>query len=156
MRPPSVRALRPQDAAACIEAMRSNTPEFFADSEVADFERLLPARRSPYLVIDDEVLGVAACGGYHVDLQAGTAGLSWGMVHRVRHRRGLGSVLLEHRLAAIAAQPRIREVRLDTSQHSRPFYERFGFETVAALEDGYAPGLHRYDMRLLLPGRSPP
>lgn len=47
------------------------------------------------------------------------------------------------------------EVALDTSQHTRPFYERLGFRTVRVTPDAYAPGLHRYDMRLRKPAPEP-
>ncbi len=42
------------------------------------------------------------------------------------------------------------EVVLDTSQHSRGFFERFGFQQVARHRDGYGPGLDRCEMRLEL------
>ena len=37
--------------------------------------------------------------------------------------------------------------------HTEGFYLRFGFRTVDIVPDGYAEGLHRYEMRLRLPDR---
>jgi hypothetical protein len=39
-------------------------------------------------------------------------------------------------------------VQLGTSQHSKEFFARFGFQTTRVTPDGYAPGLDRYDMTL--------
>jgi predicted N-acetyltransferase YhbS len=129
--------------------MASNTPDFFADEELADFEGFLADIPGTYLAVLDEAGEVVACGGFDVDGE-GVAVLTWGMVRRDLHRAGIGSRLLGERLDRIAADPRARRVRLDTSQHSRPFFERFGFEVTGHTPDGYAPGLDRYDMALEL------
>jgi ribosomal protein S18 acetylase RimI-like enzyme len=128
--------------------MAGNTPEFFAEEEIAEFERFLADPPGCYLVVLDERDGVVACGGYDVDADTGVAVLTWGMVRRELHRTGIGSLLLRERLDRIAASPRARRVRLDTSQHSRPFFERFGFVVTSHTRDGYARGLDRYDMVL--------
>lgn len=73
----------------------------------------------------------------------------WGMVDRTRHRQGIGTTLVRVRLHR-AAQAGVREVRLDTSQHSRAFYERLGFQAGSVMADGYGPGLDRCDMVLTL------
>ncbi|HEX5224324.1 MAG TPA: GNAT family N-acetyltransferase [Solirubrobacteraceae bacterium] len=141
-------AFEPAHTAACVAVMASNAPEFFAEEEVADFERFLAELPGTYLVVldDDEVV---ACGGFDVDAE-GVAVLTWGMVRRDLHRGGLGSLLLRERLDRIAADPRAHRVRMDTSQHSRPFFERFGFVVTKHTPGGYAPGLDRYDMALEL------
>jgi ribosomal protein S18 acetylase RimI-like enzyme len=145
-----LRAFEPADVDACLEVMRSNVPRFFRAHELAEYEGFLADMPCTYLVLVDERGAIIGCGGYDVDANTGTAVLTWGMVHREHHRRGLGALLLRERLARIAADPRAHAVRLDTSQHSRGFFERFGFEVVAHTPDGYAPGLDRYEMRLTL------
>lgn len=127
--------------------MRGNVPRFFAPHELEEFRRWLAGTPSRYLVVEREQ-EVVACGGYAVEGER--AGLVWGMVARGLHRQGIGSLLLRARLDAIAREPGVRAVVLDTSQLSRPFYERHGFAVVAETPDGYAPGLHRIDMRLEL------
>jgi predicted GNAT family N-acyltransferase len=141
------RAIRTEDITACVELMRGNVPRYFTEGELDDFEGWLAVRSSPFLVIE-EGGEIVACGGYHVDESKGEAGLNWGMVRRSEHRHGLGSLLLAERLSMIAREPRVQAVVLDTSQHSRPFYERHGFRAVAETPDGYGPGLDRIDMRL--------
>jgi ribosomal protein S18 acetylase RimI-like enzyme len=151
-----VRAFVESDTEACVALMRDNTPEFFTPSELADFEGWLGSNTAPYLVIEDDDGGLSACGGYSVDVGEKLAGLTWGMVARARHRQGIGSLLLRERLQRIAADGRALEVVLDTSQHSRGFFERYGFRVVSIHTDGYRPGLDRCDMRLRLPRRTDP
>lgn len=145
-----VRAFVESDVEACVALMRDNTPEFFTRSELADFEPWLMSNTSPYLVIEDDTREIIACGGYDVDADRESAGLTWGMVARSKHRQGLGSLLLGERLKRIAEDGRASQVVLDTSQHSRGFFERYGFRVVSVQPDGYGPRLDRCDMRLSL------
>jgi ribosomal protein S18 acetylase RimI-like enzyme len=39
-------------------------------------------------------------------------------------------------------------VQIDTSQRSKGFFEKHGFEAKNVTENYYAPGLHRVDMEL--------
>ena len=151
-----VRAFAEGDTDACVALMRENTPEFFTSSELAAFEDWLGSNTSPYLVIEDADGRLLACGGYSVNVAERLAGLTWGMVARARHRQGIGSLLLRERLQRIAGDGRALEVVLDTSQHSRGFFERHGFRVVCIQTDGYGPGLDRCDMRLRLAGQPDP
>jgi predicted acetyltransferase len=142
-----IRAFHDRDREACLELFDSNTPQFFAPHERAEFELYLDdlEERGPngeYLVL--EVNGsIVACGGYYVE--DGTAGLAWGLVGRDRHREGFGTKLLLERLRRIAANP-----KANATQFSRGFFERFGFETFKVTADGYGTGQDRLDMRLEL------
>ncbi len=57
-------------------------------------------------------------------------------------------MLTRERLARIKDDPRTRSIRLDTSQHTTGFYEKFGFEIIQIIENGYGPNLHKCEMRL--------
>ena len=65
------------------------------------------------------------------------------MVRQDRHRRGVGRLLLLHRMADEAAT-----VVVNTSQHTAGFFERFGFRTLSVRPDGFAPGLHHHHLEL--------
>lgn len=147
----AVRPYHPNDRTACLAVFDGNTPRFFAPSERADFAGFLEAGPDDYFVVADGGT-VVGCGGVFVKDGPGGlrwGGLCWGMVERTRHRAGVGSLLLRHRLAHLA-DTHLEAVVLDTSQHSRGFFARFGFEVVKVTPDAYAPGLDRYDMKLLL------
>lgn len=128
--------------------MRGNTPRYFAPGELADYERFLVDHKGTYLVLGPEHGPILACGGFHVAERI--AGLTWGMVREGHHRGGLGSLLMTARLEQIRATGTARLVRLDTSQHSRPFFEGFGFQVQSFTPGGYTDGLDRYDMELVL------
>jgi GNAT superfamily N-acetyltransferase len=148
--PLRARAFVPGDGPACQAIFDSNVPEFFAPAEREAFASFLAALPGPYLVLEAEAGKVVACGGYAVAPGTATADLCWGMVLRAYHRTGLGRLLLLVRLERIRAEAAVHDVALNTSQHTRGFYERLGFLVERVQPSGYAPGLDRCDLRLRL------
>ena len=137
------------DKEACVEIFLGNTPQFFGVNELLDFQKFLDILPCPYYVItrDDEVL---ACGGYGVNNKKNTIILAWGMARADLHKQGLGTFLLMERLKQIYKDFGETIVEIDTSQHSKGFFERFGFKSGTVTENYYASGLHRVDMQLIL------
>ena len=146
------------DHAACLRIFRSNMPKFFIASEELDFIGWLdsldgnnPGENDDgevhYFVaeVDDDVRG---CGGWGIRVGANNATLIWGMVDSACQGQGIGGALTQHRLDGFRAAHPAMDIAIDTSHHAAPFYKRFGFVTEKFTEDGYEPGLHRYDMRL--------
>jgi len=89
----------------------------------------------------------AACLALFDSEESMEGGLAWGMVARPRHRQGIGRTLLRARLRALqTAGADVVTVR--TSQHSRGFFEREGFEEVRLVLDGFAPGIDMIELRL--------
>jgi len=72
------------------------------------------------------------------------------MVRGDLHGRRLGERLLTERLMRIAADPAFETVDIQTTQHSRGFFARYGFVETAHVPDGFAPGMDRVDMTLRL------
>ncbi|WP_157369721.1 GNAT family N-acetyltransferase [Zavarzinella formosa] len=141
-----IRRYTPEDEAACLALIASNIPAYFTPGDADEFRHFLRGCGDYFVtVIDGEV---RACGGCYVN-ENGVGGLTWGMVHSVDHRRGLGSELLRHRLEMIRRTPYAWCVLLNTTQSVAPFFERFGFRTFRTIDNGYGPGLHTYSMRLL-------
>lgn len=150
------RAYVPSDQAACLALFDGNVPTFFLPSERQDFADFLAqqTKKWPYQVLerDGRIVG---CGGFAVEPDGSTAALCWGMVDSALHGTGLGRILTEARLRSAAATPGVLRVRLDTSQHTQGFYARFGFEVLEVTQDGYGPGLDRWDMLLRFDDRQP-
>ncbi len=86
------------------------------------------------------------CGGYVVTVDQHEARLRWGMVRVDFHRSGLGRFLLLFRLREIGKLGHIQLVRLQTSQHSAPFFEKQGFKTVAVVQNGFTAGMDQVEM----------
>lgn len=145
-----LRDYTPADRAACLAVFDSNVPEFFVTAERDPYSAFLDALPGPYFVLENESDAVVGCAGYALEPDTTEAHLCWGMVRRERHRTGLGRLLFEERLARIRADGLADVVGLDTSQHTRSFYEQYGFVTERVVPDAYAPGLDRCDMRLEL------
>ncbi|WP_067713311.1 GNAT family N-acetyltransferase [Nocardia yamanashiensis] len=143
-----IRDYRAADKAYCLRLIEGNTPEFFAPDEIAEFAAFLEDPRCAYYVVEagGEVVG---CGGWVVRAD-GSASLCWGMVERSRHRSGIGSYLFRERLRRIRADGTASHLLLVTSQHSRPFFERMGFQATGVEPDGFAAGLDSVNMRLEL------
>ena len=146
------REYRNSDYAVCLDLIRGNTPDYFAPQEIAEFEEFLILSQSSYYVVEVEKNAgssgtVAACGGW-TSRPDGSASLCWGMVKRSEHRKGIGSYLLHERLRLIRAEGSASAVTLVTSQHSRPFFERLGFEVTGSEPDGFSLGLDAVHMRM--------
>ena len=144
----AIRSWLSEDMPACLAIFDSNVPRFFAPAEREAFEtQLRTMDAATYLVLMSNGR-VVACGG--VTVEAHRAVLSWGMVDRTAHGQGLGRTLTEARLAIARRLPDITEIALATSQHTRAYYERFGFTAEAITPDGFGEGLDRCDMILKL------
>ncbi|MFA0813237.1 GNAT family N-acetyltransferase [Microbulbifer epialgicus] len=111
---------------ACITLFRSNSDKYFSDEELSEFEAYLnkDAGYKPYFIVlkNNEVI---ACGGY--EKSGGVVGLCWGMVRRINHGQSIGTLLLEFRLESILEKYGDCKVSIDTSQHTKGFYEKYGF-----------------------------
>ena len=93
---------------------------------------------------------IAGCGGYFLTEDKALARLVWGIVRRDWHRQGLGRFLLLFRLREITKVGGVQMVRLETSQHSAPFFESQGFKVVRVAKDEYAAALDRVEMTMKL------
>jgi N-acetylglutamate synthase-like GNAT family acetyltransferase len=142
-----IRPYATADHETCLQIFRSNVPAYFARSEEPEFERFLDGQISPFWVAANRGV-IVACGGVALDHpEPGIATLCWDMVAAGKHRHGIGSALLQHRINYVAAkQPAPRLVRANTTQLAQDFFERHGFAAVQVVTDGYGVGLHHVVM----------
>lgn len=145
----TIRPWRREDLAAGLELFDSNVPRFFDPSERSDFIEYVEATEEPYFVLADATGRIVACGGFErINGDPATMGLCWGMVHSDLHKMGLGDLLLRTRLDMIAAYPAHRTVAIETTQHSKGFFARYGFAETRCVADGFAPGMDLVGMVL--------
>ncbi len=149
----TIRTYTKADNKACVEAFKSNVPTFFTLQEILDFENFLihiekgDAKTHFYVVVvNNKVVG---CGGFGDKDNRAVLSLAWGLVHKDYHKKGLGKLLLVHRLEQIKQLTPQLLLVVDTTQHSYGFFEKYGFVTTKVTNDFYAIGLHRYDMEFL-------
>jgi ribosomal protein S18 acetylase RimI-like enzyme len=144
------RSYQTADKEACLRIFDSNTPQTFLASERDTFAKYLDKHADGYLVIEGENGQPIACGGHVIGLDGGASSLCWGMVHKDWRGKGLGRYLLTNRLSTLAQIPKMKLIRLDTSQQSVEFFEKWGFKTYRITENHYGHGLHRHEMYLIL------
>lgn len=146
-----LRAYKSTDKQACLAIFDSNVPQYFAKHERIEFVQFLDNPICTYFVVENESAAVIGCGGYHYDPATHESILCWGMVTRDHHKTGVGKFLLRERLKRLCADSDGQAVlRLNTSQHTYGFFEKFGFVVTKIIENGFALGLHEYDMLLTM------
>lgn len=151
-----LRAYQADDRDGCLALFASNVPKFFAPHERAEFVEFLETGTDPYFVVIDDQGQIIGCGGYFVNRERASAGLTWGMVANAQHRQGVGRFLLRARLQQICQEPDVQRVLLNTSQHTYGFFEKVGFVVESMVENGFAEGLHEYKMVLVLTAENRP
>lgn len=143
------RPFQPADTAACLALFDANCPASFAPNERDEYVVFLSNLPGPYevCVIDDAVVGAA---GLAPD-GPGALAIRWIVIAREHQGRGLGRAVMQQ-LMDLAATRGIARVDIATSQHSAPFFAKFGAVRLSVIEDGWGPGMHRIDMVLRLNG----
>jgi ribosomal protein S18 acetylase RimI-like enzyme len=135
------------DKEACLSLIEDNTPTFFAPHERDEFAIFLDDPGDPYWVVEDETGAVIGCSGYWITADTPVAMITWTMVARDWHGRGVGRWLLLTCLHHLCQVQTVQAVWLETSQHVTGFYERVGgFRVKEIVENGFAPGLHKIRM----------
>lgn len=131
-------------------------PLYFAEEELPLFSAFLErdvTERGPYSIVfnHDEIVG---CGGIALNKPTPYTNephviMTWGMVDNKLHKQGFGKVLLLHRIEqAKKIFPGVK-IALGTTQHTFPFFEKYGFKTVFYEKDHWAKGLDLYQMELI-------
>jgi GNAT superfamily N-acetyltransferase len=142
------REFRPTDRTACLALFDSNVPEYFHAAERVPFLEFLESPGGPFRVVEMDPHGVVGCGGWYVD--GAVAGLTWGIVGRANHGRGLGRFLLQERLQAIRADGRASLVRVRTTPSVQGFFEHAGFSVVREGVAGVVDEMPLVEMMLRL------
>lgn len=149
----TIRPFQKRDLEALLRIIRSNTPQYFAPEEEADYIRYMQNEREVYFVAE---AGTDVIGGGGVNFKADTdaARISWDMIHPDWHGRGAGSVLIRHRIRYITENSDVNRIIVRTSQLAYKFYQKQGFTLVKKEPDFWAEGYHLYFMEMSLEGES--
>ena len=139
----------PQNFETCREVFLSNTPKFFGKHEVKDFEYFLNNQvdENFWCLFYNE--RVVACGGFYLKNED-TGRLCYGIVHNDFHKRGIGRHLAYFRLKKLVQISTVKKIEIGTSQFNPAFFNKFGFELIESIEDGYGKGINRCNMQLNL------
>ena len=150
MTSPTFRPYTSADRESCLVIFDQNVPQYFGEEERADYEGFLDELPGQYFVLEHDG-AVVGCGGYIGLIEEDNiAILSWGMIAPDYQKKGYGQLLLDRRLELVKCIPEITSIILNTSQHTAPFFEQYGFKTEEIIKDGCAKGLDDYEMVLTL------
>lgn len=141
---PGFRAYTPEDAEACLALFDANCPRFFAPGERADYAAYLE-RVVGYRVC--EVEGVVRGAFGVAQGLPGRAHLNWILIDPAAQRLGIGRAMMR---IVLDDSRGLGATALDiaASQHSAPFFARFGARDLSHVPDGWGLGMHRIDMAL--------
>jgi predicted N-acetyltransferase YhbS len=132
----TIRPFRDDDLANCTQLYLNNEPGRFPPGYVAKYRAELVSGNCLFLVIE-EAGQIRAVGGI---TRASTnhgpvAALVYGLVEPVFHKRGIGSLLLLARLAALPELEKNYAVCMAAVGGSDTFYRRFGFKSLGKFPD---------------------
>ena len=136
------------DKKKLIQLIQLNTPTYFDPSETKEYDDYLDQEIEDYFVVEEDSMMIAA-GGINYMYDQKIARISWDMVHPEHQGKGIGSLLLQHRLTHLQGNPNIEIIEVRTSQLTHKFYGKSGFKLVEIKENFWAPGFDLYAMRKL-------
>ena len=142
------RSYSPNNRNGCRTVFDGISPTFFAASEREEFLEFIDDTSNAYWVLGDgrQIIG---CGGYGFRDRGDTADLCWGIIASDQHGKRLGEYLMTARLIEVLNNHEIQTFRVATSQHTEAFFEKYGFTTEQRIQNGFAEGLDRIEMKLV-------
>ena len=140
-----VRAYQPGDKQVVLHLLKLNTPGYFAPEEEKDLVHYLDHEIEQYFVVEvnKEVVG---CGGINLADNKTTGKISWDIMHPGFQGKGLGTLLLHHRIDVLKKTKGIKKITVRTSQVAYRFYEKSGFVLTGKVKDYWAEGFDLYGM----------
>ena len=148
-----LRRYTPSDLPAVVAIFRSNIPKYFGPGEEPGLRDFLSDSRSGDYYVMDADGDVIGAGGIGLNDDESVS-LCWGMIRSDYLGRGLGRKLTEFRIEKALVKHGPLPLVISTSQHTRGFYEKFGFRLVSHTPDGFGSGIDICKMRLEHPSEA--
>jgi len=143
---PGFRAFASADIPACLALFDGNCPAYFAPNERADYRAFLDAAPEGYEVC---MLDGAIVGAYGVHATGdGNAALHWILLAPAAQGHGLGAAIMARAMRMLDERGH-DTLHISASHRSAPFFARFGAVEDARIADGWGPGMHRVEMRIV-------
>lgn len=142
----NIRKYQAKDKPFLIGILKQLVPTYFAENEINDFENYLDHEIEQYFVVEvnRKIIG---SGGINFENDFKTGKISWDFIAPEYHGKGIGELLLNHRINILKSMPDIDSIRVRTSQLSYTFYEKNGFVIQEIIKDYWAPGFDLYQMK---------
>ncbi|HET6245097.1 MAG: GNAT family N-acetyltransferase [Bacteroidetes bacterium] len=141
----SIKSYETKDKSFIMALLKMNTPKYFSPKEENDLIYYLENEIENYFVVEYEKK-IVACGGINFSDDLTTAKISWDIIHPHFQAKGIGSLLLNHRLTLLKSFNHLQIISVRTSQLAYKFYEKHGFKLVEVSKDYWAKGFDLYRM----------
>jgi ribosomal-protein-alanine N-acetyltransferase len=141
-----IRAYSKTDKPDVLELLKLNTPEFFSEEEEKDLVYYLENEIEQYFVVEHDQT-IIGCGGINFAENHTVGKISWDILHPEYQGKGVGSLLLNHRIEILKSIKSIETISVRTSQLVYKFYEKLGFELIEVTKDYWAKGFDLYGMK---------
>lgn len=140
-----IREYKKSDKENVLNLIRLNIPKFFDYYEEKDLTNYLDNEIDRYFVVEenDQIVG---SGGFNHFKSEKEVRISWDIFHPEYQGKGLGTLLLEHRIKEIKTLDDVEKIIVRTSQHAHKFYEKNNFKLIETHADYWAKGFDMYLM----------
>jgi GNAT superfamily N-acetyltransferase len=145
-----IREYKTTDKNSVLAVLKLNVPDFFAKSEIEDFEYYLEHKIEKYYVIaiEQQIIGA---GGINFEDKGKTAKISWDFIDPKFQGKGVGQLLLKYRIDLLKPMDNITTILVRTSQMAYKFYKKNGFILKGIEKDYWAKGFDLYSMTYKYP-----
>ncbi|UYW01896.1 GNAT family N-acetyltransferase [Flavobacterium agricola] len=142
-----IREYKTENFNNLCKLLQQNIPTYFAVTEYQDFVNYLNNEIENYFVaqINNTIVG---CGGINYKTKEKTAMISWDIIHPEYQGKGIGKLLLNHRISYIKQNYPTYKIVVRTSQLVHKFYEKQGFKLLEIHKNFWADGFDMYKMEL--------
>jgi len=139
------RSYARSDRRTCLRLFDLNSPRFFAPNERRDYEEFLDDRPAGYEIC---LAGGAPVGAFGLTGdEPARRTLNWILIDPGAQGAGIGTAMMRRAMAR-ARGLGLERLDIAASHLSAPFFARFGAVVLSRTEDGWGPGMHRWDMEL--------
>ena len=142
-----IRPYKPIDKAHLLEIFKLNTPKYFDDSEIKDFEDYLEEKGDTYFTIEinNKIVGGA---GYYVHKSDRSGRITWIFFDPGYSGQGLGRQVVDYCLTQLKKDNEVDKYIVTTSQHAYKFFAKFGYQINRVEKDYWGQGLDLYEMEM--------
>ena len=121
-----IRPYKPSDKETLLKIFSLNTPKYFDNIEIIDFEEYLEKNAETYFTIEvnNNIVGGT---GYYIKENDKSGRITWIFFDPDYYRQGLGRLAVEHCLKILGEDKRVEKFIVTTSQLAYKFFEKFDF-----------------------------
>lgn len=142
--------LRPyqlEDKEELLNIFRLNIPQYFAPSELRDFDSYLDEYADTYFSVlqDGRIVGGV---GYVNNTEKERGEITWIFFHPEVTGRGLGTMAVSRCLDILGNLPGVEKFGVRTSQLAYEFFGKLGFRIIYSEKDYWGAGLDLVEMEM--------